>query len=334
LIWSGFAGQERAGNGLKKTPQIVVEIEQLMEYEAAGDPMTGTKWTRTTPQKIAQILTGRGFTISRNTVAAILREMDFSLKANRKMIATSSSPDRNQQFGIIKQLRESFQANGKPVISVDTKKKELIGQFASAGRVWTRKPIRTNDHDFRSDADAIAVPYGLYDVGANVGTVVVGTSSETAAFAVESLATWWRYRGRHQYAGQRHLLLLADGGGANSYRARAWKYELQCFADRYGLVVTVAHYPTGASKWNPVEHRLFSEISKNWAGRPLDSLDTMLNYIRTTKTYSGLEVRAYQDQRTYDKGVKVSDADMKALALQTSNELGKWNYTISPRVIA
>jgi hypothetical protein len=334
LIWSGFAGQERAGSGLKKTPQIVVEIEQLMQYEAAGDPMTGTKWTRTTPQKIAEILTGRGFTISRNTVAAILREMDFSLKVNRKMISTSSGPDRDQQFGIIKQLRESFQANGQPVISVDTKKKELIGQFAKAGRVWSREPIRTNDHDFRSDAEAIAVPYGLYDVGANVGTLVVGTSSETPAFAVQSLATWWRYRGRHQYAGQRQLLILADCGGANGYRVRAWKYELQRFADRYGVVVTVAHYPTGASKWNPVEHRLFSEISKNWAGRPLDSLDTMLNYIRTTKTHSGLEVRAYQDLKTYHTGVKISDPDMKALALEKSRELGKWNYTISPRITA
>lgn len=305
-----------------------------MAYEAAGDPITGAKWTRTTPQKIAEILSGRGLRISRNTVAAILREMGFSLKANRKMISTSSSPDRDQQFGIIKQLRKSFAAAGQPVISVDTKKKELIGQFANAGRVWTREPIRTNDHDFRSDASAIAVPYGLYDVGTNVGTVVVGTSSETPAFAVQSLATWWCYRGRYQYPGKRQLLILADGGGANGYRPRAWKYELQNFADHHGLTVTVAHYPTGASKWNPVEHRLFSEISKNWAGRPLDSLDTLLNYLRTTKTNSGLEVRAYQDLRSYDKGVKISDDDMKTLALDKRCELGKWNYTISPRTTA
>ena len=303
-----------------------------MKYEAAGDPMTGTKWTRTTPRKIAEILACRGFTISRNTVAALLREMDFSLKANRKMISTTSSPDRDRQFGIIKQLRESFQASGQPMISVDTKKKELIGQFAHTGRVWTREPIRTNDHDFRSDAEAIAVPYGLYDLQANAGTVIVGTSSETPAFAAQSIATWWRYRGRHQYPDKQQLLILADGGGANGYRARAWKYELQNFADRSGMSVTVAHYPTGASKWNPVEHRLFSEISKNWAGRPLDSLDTMLNYIRTTKTHSGLEVRAYQDPRAYPTGVKISDDDMKALALDNSNDLGKWNYTIRPRI--
>jgi hypothetical protein len=312
---------------------VIAEIEELMQYDAAGDPMTGTKWTRTTPQKIAEILNGRGVTISRITVAALLRKMDFSLKANRKRIATSSSTDRDQQFGIIKRLRQSFEATGDPVISVDTKKKELIGQFANAGRVWTREPVAVNDHDFRSDAEAIAVPYGLYDVLGNTGTVVVGTSSETPAFALQSLVTWWRYRGCHQYPQTHKLLILADGGGANGYRPRAWKYQLQThLADRYGLTVTVAHYPTGASKWNPVEHRLFSEISKNWAGRPLDSLDTMLNYIRTTKTHNGLKVRAYQDPRTYSTGEKISNADMKRLALDKASELAKWNYTICPRI--
>lgn len=305
-----------------------------MKYEAAGDPMTGTKWMRTTPQKIAEILNSRGFTISRNTVAAMLRDMDFSLKANRKTITTSLSPDRDQQFGIIRGLRESFEAAGNPIISVDSKKKELIGNFANSGRVWTRKAIATNDHDFRSDADEIAVPYGLYDVRANTGTVIVGTSSDTPAFAVHCVMTWWRYRGRHQYRGRQELLILADSGGSNGYRPRAWKHELQNLADRYGLTVTVAHYPTGASKWNPVEHRLFSEISKNWTGRPLDSLETMLNYIQTTRTATGLEVRSYLDTREYPKGAKVSNADMKALALEKGSELEKWNYTISPRISA
>ncbi len=306
-----------------------------MKYEVAGDPMTGTKWTRTTPQKIAEILNSRGFMISRNTVVALLLDMDFSLKAIRKAIATSSSPDRNQQFGIIRGLRESFGEAGNPIISVDSKKKELIGNFANSGRVWTREPLATNDHDFRSDADAIAAPYGLYDVQANTGTVVVGTSSDTPAFAVHSIVTWWRYRGRHQYHGRRELLVLADSGGSNGCRPRAWKHELQKnLADRYGLTVTVAHYPTGASKWNPIEHRLFSEISKNWTGRPLDSLETMLNYIQTTKTAGGLEVRSYLDTRKYAKGAKISTADMKALALEKGSELEKWNYTISPRISA
>ncbi len=304
-----------------------------MKYEAAGDPMTGTKWMKSTPQRIAEILTARGFMISRNTVAALLIDMDFSLKANRKTIATHSSPDRDQQFGIIRGLRESFEATGNPTISVDTKKKELVGAFAHAGRVWTREPIATNDHDFRSDATAIAVPYGLYDVLANTGTVVVGTSSDTPAFAVQSIATWWRHRGRHRYGGKKELLILADGGGSNGYRPRAWKYELQTsLADRYGLTVTVAHYPTGASKWNPIEHRLFSEISKNWAGRPLDSLETMLNYIQTTTTAAGLDVRSYADARQYAKGVKISNTDMKALALEKGRQLENWNYTIRPRV--
>ncbi len=306
-----------------------------MKYEAAGDPMTGAKWMRKTPQKIAEILTSRGFGITRNTVASILLDMHFSLKANRKTLATDSSPDRDQQFGIIRRLRESFESAGNPIISVDTKKKELIGLFANSGRVWTRKAVSTLDHDFRSNAIAIAVPYGIYDVLANTGAVFVGTSSETPAFAVWSIVSWWRYRGRHQYPGKKKLLILADCGGANGYRPRAWKYEIQeKLCNRYGLTVTVAHYPTGASKWNPVEHRLFSEISKNWAGRPLESLETMLNYIQTTTTSSDLEVRSYLDSKKYAKGVRISNGDMKNLSLETGKELAKWNYTISPKITA
>jgi hypothetical protein len=251
-------------------------------------------------------------------VVALLLEMDFSLKVNRKAIATDSSPDRDQQFKVIRRLRESFESAGNPIISVDTKKKELIGMFANSGRVWCREAIATYDHDFRSNANAIAVPYGIYDVLANTGTVVVGTSSETPTFAVHCIMNWWRHRGRYQYPGKRELLILADCGGANGYRPRAWKYEIQeKLSNRYGLTVTVAHYPTGASKWNPVEHRLFSEISKNWAARPLDSLDTMLNYIQTTTTTGGLKVRSYLDTKEYAKGVKISNAKMKELSLQT-----------------
>jgi hypothetical protein len=303
-----------------------------MAYEVAGDPITGTKWLRTTPAKIAEILNSRGVAISANTVVALLLEMGFSLKKNRKRIATDSSPDRDEQFGIIQGLRESFESAGNPIISVDTKKKELIGLFANPGQAWTREAVSTYDHDFRSNASAIAVPYGIYDILSNTGIVVVGTSSETPAFAVQSVARWWYYRGRHQYRGKRKLLILADCGGANGYRPRAWKYELQGFADRNGLTVTVAHYPPGASKWNPVEHRLFSEISKNWAGRPLDSLETMLSYIGTTTTRSGLEVRSYLDSREYAKGVKVSNAEMKELSIENGSELARWNYTITPRI--
>ena len=313
---------------------MIVEIEELMTYEVAGDPITGTKWMRTTPERIAEILNSRGLEISRNTVVALLADMGFSLKKNRKSIAINSSPDRGQQFGIIRGLRESFESAGNPIISVDTKKKELVGLFANSGRTWTRKPVSANDHDFRSDASAIAVPYGIYDVLSNTAVVIVGTSSETPAFTVQSIASWWHYRGRHQYRKKRELLILADCGGGNGYRPRAWKYELQGFADRSGLTVTVAHYPNGASKWNPIGHRLFSEISKNWAGRPLDSLETMLNYIRTTTTRGGLEVRSYLDSREYAKGVRISDAEMKELSLETGSDLARWNYTLNPRISA
>jgi hypothetical protein len=257
--------------------------------------------------------------------------MHFSLKANRKRLAAHSSLDRDQQFGVIRRLRESFEAAGDPIISVDTKKKELIGLFANSGRIWTRENVDALDHDFRSNADAIAAPYGIYDVLANTGAVFVGTSSDTPAFAVHSIASWWRYRGQYQYPGKKKLLILADCGGSNGYRPRAWKYQLQvALCNRYGLSVTVAHYPTGASKWNPIEHRMFSEISKNWTGRPLDSLETMLNYIRTTTTNGGLEVRSYLDLKTYAKGVKISNADMKTLSLEKGKELERWNYTINP----
>ncbi len=313
----------------------MTEIRKLMKFETAGDPMTGTKWTRTTPQKIAEILNSRGFRICRNTVVRILLKLKFSLKANRKSIATSSSPDRDKQFGIIRCLRDTFEAAGDPIISVDTKKKELVGLFSNRGRVWTRAPIATLDHDFRSDASALAVPYGIFDVVDNSGVVVVGTSSETPRFAVHSIVTWWRYRGRYQYPGSHKLLILADCGGANGYRPRAWKYELQYrLADRHDLTVTVAHYPSGASKWNPVEHRLFSEISKNWAGRPLDSLETVLKYIETTTTRSGLQVRSYLDSLEYAKGQKISDSEMDQLSLVKGEKLESWNYTVSPSFVA
>ena len=310
----------------------MLEIEQLMKYEVAGDPMRGTKWIRRTPGKIAAILNAAGIDISRNTVSTLLKQLGFSLKGNRKQIATQSSPDREEQFRTIQQLRQSFEEAGNPIISVDTKKKELIGLFHQPGRVWTRQPIAVYDHDFRSDAEAIAVPYGIYDLLTNEGFINVGLSAETPEFAVNSIAKWWRYRGHSHYRSKQQLLILADCGGANGYRPRAWKYQIQGkLSDRYGLSVTVAHYPSGASKWNPVEHRLFSEISKNWAGRPLESLETMLHYIQSTTTSGGLRVRSYLDTKDYQKGIRISDAQIKQLSLEKAPTLAKWNYTISPR---
>ena len=229
--------------------------------------------------------------------------MDFSLRVNRKAIATDSSPDRDQQFRYISSLRTRFERQGLPIISVDTKKRELVGNFKNNGVKWDRTPVRVNDHDFRSDAIGVAIPYGIYDLLANRGSVFVGVSHDTAAFAAHSIAGWWKRDGADRYHRRRQLLILADTGGSNSCRTGAWKTELQSqLCNSFGLTVTVAHYPTGASKWNPIEHRLFSEISKNWAAEPLDSYPKVLNFIRNTCTRTGLTVSAYLDRRQYPTG--------------------------------
>jgi len=228
-------------------------------------------------------------------------------------------------------LRDEFARGGRPLISIDTKKKELVGCFKKAGAAWDVQPVLVNDHDFRSEAIGIAVPYGIYDLNANQGTVFVGTSSDTPGFAVDCAEHWWRTEGRQRYPDDTHLGILADGGGSNSATRRAWKYGLQTkLCNRHGLTVTVAHYPPGASKWNPIEHRLFSEISKTWAGRPLDSYETILNYLRTTATSTGLRVQAHLVAQSYQKGVKITDAQMRELAIAKHEDLPKWNYTLSP----
>ncbi len=302
-----------------------------MRHDTAGDPMTGLKWSRRTTGKIAGELTASGISISKNTVGRLLKEMDYALRVNRKQIAATTNPDRNQQFLYIGQQRESFTRQGQPVISVDTKKKELIGAFKNSGAKWDREPVLVNDHDFRSEADGFAIPYGIYDTQANRGAVCVGTSHDTPAFAADSIARWWASEGRQRYPGAKEVLILADGGGSNGSRCRAWKKALQDrICNRFYLTVTVSHYPPGASKWNPIEHRLFSEISKNWAGEPLTSLEKMLNFIRTTTTEAGLAVNAYLIQGRYDIGVKVSDQQMRQLALLSHDTLGLWNYTLRP----
>ena len=255
--------------------------------------------------------------------------MGFSLRVNHKKLSGSSHPDRDAQFARIAELRERCAAEHLPLISVDTKKKELVGAFKNAGAKWDREPVLVNDHDFRSDADGIAVPYGVYDLQANCGTLFVGTSYDTPGFAVDCVEKWWRSEGQQRYAGADRLAILADGGGSNGSRCRAWKMGLQRrLCDRHGLSVTVAHYPPGASKWNPIEHRFFSELSKNWAGRPLDSLETILKYARTTTTSTGLHVRAHLVRRRYEKGIKVTDAQMRELAITKDEALPMWNYTI------
>ena len=302
-----------------------------MKHDTAGDPITGVKWTHRTTAKIAGELQSLGIQVCDRTVARLLGEMGFSLRVNHKKLSRRSPEERDAQFARIAELRESFAARGQPIISVDTKKKEIVGQFKNGGTAWNARPIGVNDHDFRSDALGIAVPYGIYDLAANRGTVFVGTSHDTPGFAVDCIEKWWRTEGRDRYPDARQILILADAGGSNSPTSRAWKLGLQTqVCDLYGIAVTVAHYPAGASKWNPIEHRLFSEISKNWAGHPLNTYETILNHIRTTRTKTGLQVRANLVKRRYRKGVKVTDAELRTLALTKDDHLPKWNYTLRP----
>ena len=305
-----------------------------MEYEIAGDPMTDLKWTRKTTAKISTELKAAGIDVSPRTVARLLEGMGFSLRVNHKKLPrvsrTTTRQERDDQFTHISKLRKDFAEHGLPIISVDTKKKELVGRFKNPGAAWNQQPVEVNDHDFPSDAIGKVAPYGIYDIQANCGTVYVGTSRDTPRFAVDSIEAWWNEEGRHRYPHAKELAILADGGGSNGSRSRVWKYDLQRFAERHGIVVTVAHYPPGASKWNPIEHKLFSEISKNWAGRPLDSYETVINYIGTTTTKTGLMVRAKLVEQEYEKGVKITDAQMKQLPITWHEELPRWNYTLAP----
>jgi hypothetical protein len=302
-----------------------------MQHDTAGDPITGVKWSRRTTRKIAEQLATLGIAVSKNTVGRLLKSMDYRLRVNRKQIASTQSPDRHQQFLYIGQQRERFARQGQPIISVDTKKKELIGNFKNAGAKWDRQPVLVNDHDFRSDADGLAIAYGVYDTQANRGAVFVGTSHDTPAFAVHAIAQWWWQEGCRRYPAARELLILADGGGSNGPHCRAWKKAIQdTLCTPLGLTVTVSHYPPGASKWNPIEHRLFSPISRNWAGEPLTDLDKILNFIRTTKTQTGLIVNAYLISGHYDTRIRISDAAIRQLKLVPHDTLGRWNYTLHP----
>jgi len=302
-----------------------------MQHDTAGDPITGVKWSRRTTRKIAEQLATLGIAVSKNTVGRLLKQMDYKLRINRKQIASSNSPHRNQQFLYIGEQRQRFASQGLPIISVDSKKKELIGAFKNPGAKWDRQPHLVNDHDFRSEAAALATPRGIYDTRANRGSVFVGISHDTPAFAVDTLAQWWLCEGRLRYPEARQILILADGGGSNGPRCRAWKKALQDrICNPFGLTVTVNHYPPGTSKWNPIEHRLFSQISKNWAGQPLLDMETMLNFIRTTKTDSGLTVTAYLIPENYRTAIKISDQEMRQLNLVEHDTLGLWNYSLRP----
>ena len=296
------------------------------------DPVSGILWTRRTTEKVADELASGGIEVCPNTVAKLLKELGYRLKVNAKKLNRQKDPGRDVQFAYIAAMREDFSQAGLPVVSIDAKHRELVGEFKNAGTTWVREPVTVLDHDFLSDATGVALPYGVYDISANEACVSVGTTHDTPDFAVDNLARWWACHGRHRYPEATELLVLADSGGSNSARCRAWKYGLQHrICDRYSLTVTVCHYPSGASKWNPIEHRAFSEIQKNWAGRPLTDYETVLNYISTTRTKSGLRVDAHLVQLNYPTGVKVSDKEMKDLSLRPHDTQPNRNYTISPR---
>lgn len=267
------------------------------------------------------------------TVGRLLKDMKFSLKGNRKAYNGPPHPDRDRQFRYIRRVKQLFVAAGHPVISVDAKKKELIGNFKNAGRIWCREEQVVNVHDFPSDAEGRAVPYGIYDLVHNRGYVAVGTSADTSEFAVDAICWWLELEDRPTFPDESKLLILCDAGGSNSCRFRLWKKQLQeQLADRLGIEVMVCHYPTGASKWNPIERQLFSYISLNWAGKPLRSFETMLNYIRGTTTKAGLTVETCLLNREYKKKIKVSDQEMKALNLHRRRVCPRWNYIIKPRL--
>jgi hypothetical protein len=304
---------------------------KLVEDHAGGDPMTERKWVRRSLRHLSKDLRKQGHAACPNTTSRLLRKRKFSLKSNRKGQTGPSHPDRNTQFQNIQQKRELFTAAGLPVVSVDAKKKELVGNFKNPGVAWRQKSEAVNTYDFIRDAQCRATPYAIYDVNRNRGAVAVGTSADTARFAADGLEHWWRGDGRRAYPQAKQMLLLADGGGSNGHRSRLFKTSLQRFADIYGMTLTVCHYPTGASKWNPVEHRLFSHISINWAAQPLRTLETMLACIRGTTTRTGLRVSAWLNNKLYPTKIKVPNAEMKSLNIERLPICPEWSYIIRPR---
>ena len=293
--------------------------------------MTALKWTRKTTDKVAAELRIAGISVCANTVARLMNQLGYRLRTNEKTIARCRPADRDAQFRQIAELRLRFADQCLPILSIDTKKKEQIALFKNAGKEWALKRRAVLDHDFPSDAKGVAIPYGIYLPIPNVGMVFVGTSHDTPEFAVDCVEAWWRLDGRDRFPAMHHVLILADGGGSNGSRCRAWKYFLQHrLCDPHHLTVTVAHYPSGASKWNPIEHRLFSEISKNWAGVPLESYETVLNFIRTTKTETGLRVQSTLVNKNYETGFKVTNKQMASLSIDYAPTLPQWNYTIRP----
>jgi hypothetical protein len=346
-VWTGvrelegrgapLVGRARRPGGGRKAlcdtdPALTEHLKALLEATTAGDPMSALKWTCKSTRTLAEELTRQGHRISFPTVARLVSELGYSLQANEKRREGNSHKDRDAQFRFINRQCAAFHRRGQPVISVDTKKKELVGDFKNAGRQWLPKgcPTPVRVHDFKDKKLGKAIPYGVYDIGKNVGWVNVGIDHDTAEFAVESIQQWWRRMGRRAYPNARELLITADGGGSNGAKNRLWKLSLQKLAQSAGLTIHVCHYPPGTSKWNRIEHRMFSHISMNWRGRPLESLEVIINLIANTSTRTGLRLKAALDAGSYVKGKKVSDKELAQINLKPSNFHGDWNYAIKP----
>jgi len=308
-------------------------LERYLDPVTRGDPEVPLRWTCRSAAKLAAQLRAEGRTISERTVNRLLHEMGYSLQSNRKRLEGRQHPDRDAQFRHLSRRVRAFQRMGQPVISVDTKKKELVGQYRNGGREWHPKgrPPDVNVHDFPDKVLGKAIPYGVYDVLANSGWVSVGVDHDTATFAVQSVRNWWREMGRATHPRARRLLITADGGGSNSSRSRLWKLELQGLADALDLTVSVCHFPPGTSKWNKIEHRMFCHITQNWRGRPLASVETVVNLIGATTTKAGLTIQSAVDNAAYPLGRKVTDDELGRLSIRRDKFHGEWNYHLAPR---
>ena len=327
----------RPGGGRKRTVDtdetLLADLDALLEPVTAGAPDDRPlRWTSKSVRTLMGELQAMGHAVSHRIVNELLHELGYTLQANRKTKEGTQHPDRDAQFNYLNEQVRRAQKKGHPVISVDTKKKELVGDFKNSGKEWRpkRDPERVKVHDFVIPTQGKAIPYGVYDLSRNEGWVSVGITHDTAHFAVNAIRSWWKHMGRSAYGGTSHLLITADAGGSNGPKLRRWKWELQRFADRTGLTLTVCHYPPGTSKWNRIEHRLFSYIAMNWRGQPLVSLAAVVHLIGTTTTATGLRVRSEIDKRSYPKGVVVTDEQMEHVKLSPHTFHGDWNYTIRP----
>jgi len=323
----------KAGGGRKdlkeQNPKLLKSLDLMLEPVTRGHPESVLKWTCLSTRKLADALKKKGYNVSHTKVGELLKEADFSLQSNAKRIEGNNNPDRNEQFMYINNKTEKYLASGFPAISVDTKKKELIGNYKNSGKAYhpKKQPKEVNVHDF---GDQKAAPYGIYDIGSNEGFVNVGTSSDTSEFAVFSIKQWWKRMGKKQYPDAGKLLITADGGGSNGYRTKLWKTELQRLADETKLEITVCHFPPGTSKWNKIEHRLFSHITMNWKGIPLEDYETVVQLIGAVKTKGGLKVKARLDLNEYEKGKAVSKDELSYVRLKKHKFHPEWNYTIKP----